>query len=57
MESIREGVLVSPFSTLVAGYPHTWREVESICESVLASLFSTLVAGYLHTWREFGEHL
>ena len=40
----------SLFSTLVAGYPHTWREVES--EGVLASLFSTLVAGYPHTWRE-----
>ena len=43
MES--EGVLASLFSTLAAGYPHTWREVESICQGVLASLFSTLVAG------------
>ena len=44
MESIREGVLASLFSTLVAGYLHTWREVESICEGVFCPLLSTLVA-------------
>ena len=51
MESICEGVLASLFTTLVAGYLHTWREVES--EGVLASLFSTLV-GWIASHLEGG---